>query len=74
MTKYYKNYLDIHRNNCVITVQTKVTISRFNTHGGWALSSKHGSIDAIQILQMFAEKVSVSANVNIIHLNFNKEI
>ena len=32
------------------------------------------TIDAIQILQMFAEKVSVSANVNIIHLNFNKEI
>ena len=32
------------------------------------------TIDVIQILQIFAEKVSVSANVNIIHLNFNKEI
>ena len=32
------------------------------------------TIDEIQILQMFAEKVSVSANVNIIHLNFNKKI
>ena len=34
------------------------------------------TIDVIQRLQMFAEKVSVSvsANGNIIHLNFNKEI
>ena len=32
------------------------------------------TIDVIQILQMFAEKVSVSAKVNIIHLNLNKEI
>ena len=32
------------------------------------------TIDAIQILQMFAEKVSVSANVKIIHLNSNQEI
>ena len=32
------------------------------------------TLDAIQIIQMFAEKVSVSANVNIIDLNFNKEI
>ena len=32
------------------------------------------TIDVIQILQMFAEKVSVSASVNIVHLNFNKDI
>ena len=37
-------------------------------------NDKTYTIDAIQILQMFAEKVSVSANVNIIDLNFNKEI
>ena len=32
------------------------------------------TIVVIQILQMFAEKVSVSANFNIINFNFNKEI
>ena len=38
------------------------------------IPSERQNIDAIQILQMFADKVSVSANVKIIHLNSNQEI